>query len=54
MIIACTNSAVATEVHVVLQQYAVARVRESSEGGRLHIAFEMGQYLPWVDAERTG
>jgi len=28
MIIACTNSAVATEVHVVLQQYAVARVRD--------------------------
>jgi hypothetical protein len=29
---------------------AVARVRESSEAGRLHIAFEMGEYLPWVDA----
>lgn len=29
---------------------ALARVRESSEGGRLHIAFEMGEYLPWVDA----
>jgi len=28
---------------------ALARVRESSEGGRLHIAFEMGEYLPWVD-----
>jgi hypothetical protein len=27
---------------------ALARVRES-EGGRLHIAFEMGAYLPWVD-----
>lgn len=29
---------------------AVARIRESSGGGRIHIAFEMGQYLPWVDA----
>jgi hypothetical protein len=29
---------------------ALARVRESSAGGRLHIAFEMGEYLPWVDA----
>ncbi len=29
---------------------ALARVREVSEGGRLHIAFEMGEYLPWVDA----
>jgi hypothetical protein len=28
---------------------AVARVRESS-GGRLHIALEKGEYLPWVDA----
>lgn len=28
---------------------ALARVRESSESGRLHIAFEMGEYLPWVD-----
>lgn len=28
---------------------ALARVRESSEAGRLHIAFEMGEYLPWVD-----
>ncbi len=28
---------------------ALARVRESA-GGRLHIAFEMGEYLPWVDA----
>ncbi|MDB5219384.1 MAG: hypothetical protein JWO86_7311 [Myxococcaceae bacterium] len=27
---------------------ALARVRES-DGGRLHIAFEMGEYLPWVD-----
>lgn len=30
---------------------AVARVRESSQAGRLHIAFEMGEYLPWVDAD---
>lgn len=30
---------------------AIARVRESSAGGRLHIAFEMGEYLPWVDGE---
>lgn len=30
---------------------AVARVRESSTTGRLHIAFEMGEYLPWIDAE---
>jgi hypothetical protein len=30
---------------------AVARVRESSDAGRLHIAFEMGEYLPWVDAD---
>ena len=30
---------------------AVARVRESSGAGRIHIAFEMGQYLPWVDAD---
>jgi hypothetical protein len=30
---------------------AVARVRESSGGGRLHIAFEMGQYMPWGDAD---
>ncbi len=30
---------------------AIARVRESSDGGRLHIAFEMGEYLPWVDAD---
>ena len=29
----------------------VARVRESSGGGRLHIAFEMGQYMPWVDTD---
>jgi hypothetical protein len=29
---------------------ALARVRESSDAGRLHIAFEMGEYLPWVDA----
>jgi hypothetical protein len=29
---------------------ALARVRESSESGRLHIAFEMGEYFPWVDA----
>lgn len=28
---------------------AVARVRESTSG-RLHIAFEMGEYLPWIDA----
>jgi hypothetical protein len=28
---------------------ALARVREASEAGRLHIAFEMGEYLPWVD-----
>jgi hypothetical protein len=28
---------------------ALARVREVSEAGRLHIAFEMGEYLPWVD-----
>lgn len=30
---------------------AVARVREASTTGRLHIAFEMGEYLPWIDAE---
>ena len=30
---------------------ALARVREVSEGGRLHIAFEMGEYLPWVDTD---
>jgi hypothetical protein len=30
---------------------AVARVRESSGDGRLHIALELGEYLPWVDAE---
>jgi hypothetical protein len=30
---------------------AVARVRESSDDGRLHIAFEMGEYLPWVDTD---
>jgi hypothetical protein len=29
---------------------ALARVREVSHAGRLHIAFEMGEYLPWVDA----
>ena len=29
---------------------ALARVRESSDAGRLHVAFEMGEYLPWVDA----
>lgn len=29
---------------------ALARIRESSDAGRLHIAFEMGEYLPWVDA----
>ncbi len=28
---------------------AVARVRESSGGGRLHLALEGGEYLPWVD-----
>lgn len=28
---------------------AVARVRESSGDGRLHIALELGEYLPWVD-----
>ena len=28
---------------------ALARIREVSEAGRLHIAFEMGEYLPWVD-----
>ena len=30
---------------------AKARVREVSEGGRLHIAFEMGEYFPWVDTD---
>lgn len=30
---------------------AVARVRESSVAGRLHVALEMGEYLPWVDAD---
>lgn len=30
---------------------AVARVRESSSSGRLHIAFEMGEYMPWIDAD---
>jgi hypothetical protein len=30
---------------------ALARVREVSEGGRLHIAFEMGEYFPWVDTD---
>ena len=30
---------------------AVARIRESSTDGRLHVAFEMGQYLPWVDTD---
>jgi hypothetical protein len=30
---------------------AVARVRESSGDGRLHIALELGEYLPWVDAD---
>jgi hypothetical protein len=30
---------------------AVARVRESSEGGRLHLALEVGEYLPWVDGD---
>ena len=29
---------------------ALARIRETSDAGRLHIAFEMGEYLPWVDA----
>ncbi len=29
---------------------ALARIRETSKTGRLHIAFEMGEYLPWVDA----
>lgn len=28
---------------------ALARVRESSGDGRLHLALEVGQYLPWVD-----
>lgn len=28
---------------------ALARVRESSNDGRLHIALEVGEYLPWVD-----
>lgn len=28
---------------------AVARVRESSSDGRLHIALEAGEYLPWID-----
>src|SRR5687768_4191740 len=28
---------------------ALARVRENN-GGRLHIALEVGEYLPWVDA----
>jgi len=28
---------------------AVARVRESSGEGRLHLALEVGEYLPWVD-----
>ena len=26
-------------------------VREASLGGRLHIAFEMGEYFPWVDTD---
>ncbi|MBX3191629.1 MAG: hypothetical protein KF819_31845 [Labilithrix sp.] len=30
---------------------AIARVRESA-GGRLHIALETGEYLPWVDEVR--
>jgi hypothetical protein len=30
---------------------AVARVRESSKAGRLHLALEGGEYLPWVDGE---
>ena len=30
---------------------ALARVREASLGGRLHIAFEMGEYFPWVDTD---
>ena len=30
---------------------ALARVREVSGGGRLHIAFEMGEYFPWVDTD---
>ena len=28
---------------------AIARVRESSGDGRLHLALEVGEYLPWVD-----
>ncbi len=30
---------------------AIARIRESGNGGRLHIAFEMGEYLPWIDGD---
>jgi hypothetical protein len=30
---------------------AVARVRESNGDGRLHIALELGEYLPWVDED---
>jgi hypothetical protein len=30
---------------------ALARVRESSDAGRLHVALEMGEYLPWVDTD---
>jgi hypothetical protein len=29
---------------------ALARVRESLSG-RLHIAFEIGEYLPWIDGD---
>ena len=30
---------------------AVARVREAGVDGRLHIAFEQGEYMPWVDTD---
>lgn len=30
---------------------AVARIREAGNDGRLHIAFEQGEYMPWVDTD---
>lgn len=30
---------------------ALGRIRESANGGRLHVAFEIGQYFAWIDDE---
>ncbi len=30
---------------------AVARIREAGTDGRLHVAFEQGEYMPWVDTD---